>query len=149
MATIHSLVLYDPNEASEEVKAAAGFLAGYSGRTRGAYTLDLRQFLIWCDQHHLGLFGVTRTHIELYARELEASAGRRPRSAGASPLSPASTAMRPRRASSNTHLRCTFGAPVSTTSPTLSAWTATSSVRSSSPPASPRPGTTRFAHCSP
>jgi hypothetical protein len=27
---------------------AAGFLAGYTGLTRKAYTLDLRQFTAWC-----------------------------------------------------------------------------------------------------
>lgn len=37
-------MLYDPPETSVEVKAVAGFLAGYSGRTREAYTLDLRTF---------------------------------------------------------------------------------------------------------
>ena len=68
-------------ETSEEVKAAAGFLAGFSGRTREAYTLDLRQFIIWCDQHRLRLFDVTRTHIELYARELE-DLGRAPATIG-------------------------------------------------------------------
>jgi integrase/recombinase XerD len=71
MAVTHSVVLYDPTETSAEVKAVAGFLAGYSGRTREAYTLDLRQFYGWCDRHRLQLFEVTRTHIELYARELE------------------------------------------------------------------------------
>lgn len=71
MATNTSVVLYDPQETSAEVKAIAGFLAGYSGRTREAYTLDLRMFYRWCDEHRLELLGVTRTHIELYARELE------------------------------------------------------------------------------
>ncbi len=81
MAVTHSVVLYDPKETSAEVKAAAGFLAGYSGRTREAYTLDLRQFYGWCDRHHLQLFEVTRTHIELYARELE-ELGRAPATIG-------------------------------------------------------------------
>ncbi len=71
MAVSHSVVLYEPTETSAEVVTVAGFLAGYSGRTREAYTLDLRQFIRWCDEHRLGLFEVTRTHIELYARELE------------------------------------------------------------------------------
>ena len=35
MAVTHSVGLYDPAETSAEVKAAAGFVAGYSGRTRG------------------------------------------------------------------------------------------------------------------
>jgi site-specific recombinase XerD len=71
MAASHSVVLYEPTETSPEVTTAAGFLAGYSGRTREAYTLDLRQFIRWCGEHRLGLFKVTRTHIELYARQLE------------------------------------------------------------------------------
>lgn len=81
MASSHSLVLYDPTDASEEVKAAAGFLAGYSGRTREAYTLDLRQFIVWCERHQLALFDIGRTHIELYARELE-DLGRAPATIG-------------------------------------------------------------------
>ena len=52
--------------------ALAGFLAGYSGLTREAYELDLRQFASWCRQHHLRLFGARRSDIECFARELEA-----------------------------------------------------------------------------
>ena len=149
MASNHSLVLYDPQETSEEVKAAAGFLAGFSGRTREAYTLDLRQFIIWCDQHHLALFEVTRTHIELYARELE-DLGRAPATIGRrlSTLA-ASTATRPRRASSSTHPRSTCGARASTTNPMPWASTATSSARSSSPPGCRRLVITRCARCWP
>lgn len=46
MAAIHTheLVAYEPTETSTEVVTIAGFLAGYSGRTREAYTLDLRIF---------------------------------------------------------------------------------------------------------
>ena len=36
--------------------AVAGFLAGYTGLTRQAYALDLRQYANWCQQHHLHLF---------------------------------------------------------------------------------------------
>lgn len=81
MAATTSVVLYDPHETSTEVRTVAGFLAGYSGRTREAYTLDVRQFYRWCDDHRLGLFDVTRTHIELYARELE-ELGRAPATIG-------------------------------------------------------------------
>ncbi|HET7487760.1 MAG TPA: site-specific integrase, partial [Acidimicrobiales bacterium] len=66
-----SLVLYDPHTADPEVIALAGFLAGYSGRTREAYGLDLRQWLAWCTERHLRLFDAHRTDIELYARDLE------------------------------------------------------------------------------
>ena len=52
--------------------ALAGFLAGYSGLTREAYALDLRQFASWCHQHQLQLFGAWRADIECFARDLEA-----------------------------------------------------------------------------
>jgi len=71
MANSSSLVLYDPRHADPEVVAVAGFLAGYSGRTREAYTMDLRQFFTWCENRQLPVFDVHRSHIELFARELE------------------------------------------------------------------------------
>jgi site-specific recombinase XerD len=52
--------------------ALAGFLAGYSGLTRQAYELDLRQFTSWCQQHQLALFAARRADIECFARDLEA-----------------------------------------------------------------------------
>ena len=70
-ATTSSVVLYDPQDTSPEVRAVAGYLAGFSERTREAYTLDLRMFYRWCDEHRLALLEVSRTHIELHARELE------------------------------------------------------------------------------
>ena len=51
--------------------ALAGFLAGYSGLTREAYELDLRQYTSWCHQHHLRLFQARRADIECFARDLE------------------------------------------------------------------------------
>jgi len=51
--------------------ALAGFLAGYRGLTREAYTLDLRQFTAWCRTRSLPLFSVRRADIETFARELE------------------------------------------------------------------------------
>ena len=51
--------------------AVAGFLAGYSGRTREAYALDVRMFGYWCTERHVDCSAVTRAHIELYARWLE------------------------------------------------------------------------------
>src|SRR5690349_5116144 len=71
MAVSQSLVLYDPCAANPKVIVMGGFLAGYSARTREAYTLDLRQFNESCDAHNLHLFEIQRAHIELYARELE------------------------------------------------------------------------------
>jgi site-specific recombinase XerD len=51
----------------------AGFLAGYSGLTREACTLDLRQFATWCHNHGLPLFAVRRADIECFGRDLEAA----------------------------------------------------------------------------
>ena len=59
--------LFSPSEQL----ALAGFLAGYSGLTRDAYALDLRQFVRWCTEHHLALFAVRRADIECFGRELE------------------------------------------------------------------------------
>jgi integrase/recombinase XerD len=47
--------------------ALAGFLAGYRGLTREAYTLDLRQFTSWCHARNLPLFSVRRADIETFA----------------------------------------------------------------------------------
>src|ERR1700735_3210365 len=52
--------------------ALAWFLAGYTGLTREAYALDLRQFAAWCRQHDVRLFEVRRPDIECFARDLEA-----------------------------------------------------------------------------
>jgi integrase/recombinase XerD len=54
-----------------EQLALAGFLAGYTGLTREAYALDLRQFASWCQQPHIGLFQARRADIECFARDLE------------------------------------------------------------------------------
>ena len=56
----------------DEQLALAGFLAGYSGLTRDAYTLDLRQYVAWCTEHRVAVFGARRADIECFARHLEA-----------------------------------------------------------------------------
>src|SRR5262249_35221892 len=71
MAESTSVVVYDPRNAYPEGVALAGFLAGYTGRTREAYPLDLRQFFTWCERRGVKLFDVHRNEIELFARELE------------------------------------------------------------------------------
>ena len=40
--------------------------------TREAYSLDLRQFVAWCDQHNIHLFQARRADIECFGRDLEA-----------------------------------------------------------------------------
>jgi hypothetical protein len=67
-----SLVPVKPVFTESERLALAGFLAGYRGLTREAYTLDLRQFTGWYRARSLPLFSVRRADIETFARELEA-----------------------------------------------------------------------------
>ena len=60
---------------NSEALALAGFLAGYSGLTRDAYALDLRQYASFCAQQRLSIFDAGRAQIETFARQLE-SCGR-------------------------------------------------------------------------
>ena len=71
MTTIPSAAIgvYDPELAGPEHVALAGFLGGYRGLTRDAYALDLRQFVAFCDERHLGLFEVRRSDIEALGLE--------------------------------------------------------------------------------
>jgi hypothetical protein len=43
-----------------------GFLAGYSGLTREAYELDLRQYVQWCFENQVSLFEARRADIESF-----------------------------------------------------------------------------------
>jgi integrase/recombinase XerD len=61
-----------PLFSEPERAALAGFLAGYSGLTRDAYALDLRQYTSWCQTRGLRLFTARRADIELFGRDLEA-----------------------------------------------------------------------------
>ena len=67
-----ALVPVAPVFTNAERLALAGFLAGYTGLTRQAYELDLRQLASWCQQHQLRLFAARRADIEFFARNLEA-----------------------------------------------------------------------------
>ena len=60
-------VLFSP----EEEVALVGFLTGYSGLTRDAYELDLRQYVTWCTERDIVLFGARRSDIESFGRHLE------------------------------------------------------------------------------
>ena len=62
---------YQPVLSEVERTTLLGFLAGYRGFTREAYSLDLRQFTGWCWQHGHHLFDVRRVDIECFARDLE------------------------------------------------------------------------------
>ena len=69
--TSAALIPVAPVFTNTERLALAGFLAGYSGLTRQAYELDLRQYASWCHQHHLRLFQARRADIECFARDLQ------------------------------------------------------------------------------
>jgi site-specific recombinase XerC len=71
LSTSTVLATRDELFSTDEQLALAGFLAGYSGLTRDAYTLDLRQYVAWCTEHHLAVFGTRRADIECFARHLE------------------------------------------------------------------------------
>jgi site-specific recombinase XerD len=71
LSTSTALATRDELFSAREQLALAGFLAGYSGLTRDAYTLDLRQYVAWCTEHRVALFGARRADIECFARHLE------------------------------------------------------------------------------
>jgi hypothetical protein len=47
-STSAAVAVVEPVFTESERLALAGFLAGYTGLTREAYALDLRQFASWC-----------------------------------------------------------------------------------------------------
>ena len=138
-----ALVPVAPVFTNTERLALAGFLAGYSGLTRQAYELDLRQFAGWCQQHQLRLFQARRADIEFFARDLEARGRGRPPSPGGCAPSPGSTGTRSRKNSSTTRPPRMFAGLAWTTNPTPRDWTATSSERCGSLPGSARRRNTR------
>ena len=68
-----AIAIAEPVFTQQEQLAPAGFLAGYTGLTREAYGLDLRQYATRCQQRHLRLFRARRADIECFARDLEAN----------------------------------------------------------------------------
>jgi integrase/recombinase XerD len=72
-STDSRVALRDDVFAPNEELALAGFLAGYSGLTRDAYMLDLRQYVAWCAERRIALFGARRADIEAFGRHLEAA----------------------------------------------------------------------------
>lgn len=136
-----------PVFTNTERLALAGFLAGYSGLTRQAYELDLRQYASWCQQHQLRLFAAHRADIECFARDLEAAAAPALRSpAGCAPL-PGSTAMPSRKSSLTTHPPRMPADPAWTMSATPPLWTATNSARCLSRPGWGRRPSMRSSPC--
>jgi len=128
-----ALVPVAPVFTNTERLALAGFLAGYSGLTRQAYELDLRQYAGWCHQHHLRLFQARRADIECFARDLEIRGRARAPSPAACARSPGSTATPWRKNSWSTPRPRMSAVRGSATSRTPLPWIVTSSVPFSSP----------------
>jgi hypothetical protein len=107
ISTSTSLATRDQLFSTAEQLSLAGFLAGYSGLTRDAYALDLRQYVAWCIEHQLAVFGARRADIECFARHLESLGGARATSAGP-PKSPHAAVLRARavRTSRRDRHRC-------------------------------------------
>jgi hypothetical protein len=124
--TSAALIPVAPVFTNTERLTLAGFLAGYSGLTREAYELDLRQYASWCHQHHLRLFQARRADIECFARDLEVRGRARATSPAGCAPSPGSTGMRWKRTFSIIHpprMSAGRGWIMSRTSP---GWTVTS-----------------------
>jgi hypothetical protein len=125
-----ALVPVAPVFTNTERVALAGFLAGYSGLTREAYELDLRQYVSWCHQHHLRLFQARRADIECFARDLETRGRARLPSSGGSAPSPGSTGMPWRKICWIIPQLLMSAVPGCITSRTPPRWTATNWARS-------------------
>jgi integrase/recombinase XerD len=112
-ATIPSTALatVQPVFTDSERLALAGFLAGYRGLTREAYTLDLRQFTAWCRTRSLSLFAVRRADMRPSPGTWRPRPAPAPPSPGGCAPSPGSTSTRSGRNSSSTPRPRTSAAP--------------------------------------
>ena len=63
----------DPRRAVQHQRAVgAGRVLGWLQRPDpDAYTLDLREYVAWCTEHRVAVFGARRADIECFARHLE------------------------------------------------------------------------------
>jgi hypothetical protein len=66
LSTSTVLATRDELFSANEQSPLAGFLAGYSGLTRDANALDLRQYVAWCTEHRVAVFGARRADIECF-----------------------------------------------------------------------------------
>jgi hypothetical protein len=143
LSTSTTVATRDELFSATEQLALAGFLAGYRGLSRDAYTLDLRQYVAWCTEHRVAVFGAHRADIECFARHLESLGRARPRSRDGCAPCPASTATPNRRASSPPRRRHSCGDRAWTANPTPPAWTASRWAPCSWRRGWPAPGITR------
>ena len=133
-----TLATIQPAFTDAERLALAGFLAGYRGLTREAYSLDLRQFTSWCRTRSVALFAVRRADIESFARELEARGRARTTVTRRLCTIAGSTSTPSKKSSWSIPRTPTSAVRGWITSHTPPPWTATSSARSWSPTGSDR-----------
>ena len=138
-----ALATIQPAFTGAERLALAGFLAGYRGLTREAYTLDLRQFSGWCRHDRCRCSRSAAPTSRPSPASWKPAAAPAPPSPGGCAPSPGSTSTPSKKSSSSTRPPRTSAVPGWTTSRTQPLWTATRSGRSWSPPASARPASTR------
>ena len=93
-----TVAVHDEIFTSEEEQALSGFLAGYSGLTREAYALDLRQFVQWCTERQIALFGAVAPTSKGSPATSKPCGRAEQRSRGGCARSPASTATPNRKA---------------------------------------------------
>src|SRR5437762_10299414 len=105
--TTTTVAVRDEMFTTEEEQALVGFLAGYGGLTREAYQLDLRQWVQWCAERQVALFGARRADIEGFGRHSKPAVEHGPPSLGGCARSPASTGTPKKKGSSRPHPRCT------------------------------------------
>ena len=141
MATATSstaLVTILPVFTGTERLALAGFLAGYSGLTREAYELDLRQFTSWCQQRPFPCSRPAARTSSASPATLKPAAVPAPPSPGGCAPWPGSTSTRSKKSCWIIHRPLTSAGPGWTMSRTPQVWTVTSSAQSWSLPDSAR-----------
>jgi site-specific recombinase XerD len=73
--TTTTLLPYQPDLMTPAQQAAVSYLARYAGHTHTLYAYELRRWFGWCEDWGLDpLEGIQRGHLELYIRDLGASA---------------------------------------------------------------------------
>jgi hypothetical protein len=135
-----ALVPATPVFSTAQRLALAGFPAGYSGLTRRACELGLRQYAPWCQTRHLALFSARRADIERAHRTLVIT--RKGGKVVTIPLAPRTTRAIDLRSASAARDRCS-------SLRTADGWTGTAPGGSSAgPPAAPgRPSPPGPAPC--
>ena len=128
-STSTAITVTEPVFTNHERLALAGFLAGYTGLTREAYALDLRQYASWCQQRHLRLFQARRADIESLPATWRPAAGPGPPSPAACAPSPDSTSTPWKKNFLITPQRFMSAARAWIMSRMPPGWTATSSAR--------------------